>query len=221
MTAPAPYRLATARQPGDRADGPPWVVLHGAGHQLDELLAFVSRLGHGSEFIVPVGCWGTYVGAMDLSSYSWFHEVPGVPDPEPVSFGRSLIDVEQLILTARSEADSPSVVLIGDGQGATLALTLAAVLPDRLTALIAVGGRPVPLPDGAVSGVPAAERPPAIWLAAAAERTAAEADGTLEELGSRTALTVEPMPEGGLVDDAAGERITAWIGQATELSHRA
>jgi predicted esterase len=158
-----PSRLARTRPLHGTAA--PAVALHGEGHTLDELLDFARLVLPAREVVVPVGAWGTYTGAMDLSGYTWFHEVEGVDAPEPTTVGRSLLDVEQLVLElCESRAAGTRAVLLGTGQGASLALTLAAVIPDLLDAVIAIGGRPLDLPEGAVGTVPESAPVPTLRL---------------------------------------------------------
>ena len=208
--AELPGRVAVAREAGERPNGPLLVMLHGDGHQVDELLAFARRLLPVRETIVPVGCWGTYVGAMDLSNYTWFHEVPGVDEPEPVSLGRSLLDVEQLVAAARGAGSAP-VVLVGAGQGATLALALTAVLADVLAAVVAIGGRPALLPPGAVPDAVGGGPVPALWLAEPGQHERARGSGALAALAAVADVAVEPLPDGEPLGDAAVERVGGWL----------
>jgi predicted esterase len=205
-----PSRVPFAREVGERPDGPLVVALHGGGHQIDDLLAFARQVSPSRELIAPVGCWGTYVGAMDLSGYTWFHEVPGVDGPEPVSFGRSLFDVEQLI-DAMLPSESARAVVVGVGQGAALALALTAVLPDRLAAVVAIAGRPVPLPAGAVPNPVDAPPVPALWLAEPGERERVDSSGALAGLADATDLAIEPLPGRELLGDAARDRVAGWL----------
>jgi pimeloyl-ACP methyl ester carboxylesterase len=153
---------------------------------------------------------------MDLSSYTWFHEVPGVPEPDPVSFGRSLLDVEQLIRSLRAPAGSPPVVLVGAGQGASIALAMNAVIPEALAAVVAIGGRPVALPDGAVPDPSESEQAPSLWLAGQGEQERAEAAGTLSDSASMGTPSVVPMPEGKVFGDAVRDEVKGWIGRSVQ-----
>ncbi|HTT93374.1 MAG TPA: hypothetical protein VMF55_01775 [Solirubrobacterales bacterium] len=211
--APVPGRLPAARLSGARPDGPLVIALHGEGTDIHDLTDLALELVPAREVIAPVGCWGTYVGAMDLSNYTWFHEVPGVADPEPVSFGRSLLDVEQLIHSLGAAADSPRPVLIGIGQGATVALASAAVVPEALAAVVAIGGRPVTLPAGAISlpaGVPV---PPRLWLAEPAEGERAEAVGGFGSEPSDPSLSVLSMPAEGPFAASTKAQLKEWVAE--------
>lgn len=82
--------------------------------------------------------WRAYRG------YSWFRHGDG-GRPEPASFAEALRQVAAA--TAEVAADGRPV-LVGDGDGATLALAAAAEAPGRLAGVVALGGDGAEAPAG-------------------------------------------------------------------------
>ena len=70
-------------------------------------------------------------------------------DGDPASFGLCLAQLERVLL-----AREPGVLLVGDGQGAALALALACCWPERLAGVIAIDGALPELPAGALAEAP-------------------------------------------------------------------
>ena len=123
---------------------------------------------------------------------------PGVPSgpgdwllgesaaPDPLSLGLCLEQLEQFLL---ARDDRP--LLFGAGQGATLALSLALIWPERLGAVIAWGGCLPALPAGAL-----AEQPLAGLIVVRVAEPDARTGGEVELLRARgaDARRVDPAP---------------------------
>jgi pimeloyl-ACP methyl ester carboxylesterase len=178
------------------------VVLHGKEEaQIGDVVSFATGLAAFSQIVAPLGLSGSYVGAMDLNAYCWFHDVPDAVAPEPGSFGRSLIDVEAVVDEVCGGGSQ--IAMLGIGQGATLALSLLEVLPERLAWVAAVGGKRVELPPGALTVEPRRIDVPVLWLRSeVAQEDAASSVST--------AWTVESFA-GGLED--AQSRVRRWVSE--------
>ncbi|WP_066557197.1 alpha/beta hydrolase-fold protein [Croceicoccus bisphenolivorans] len=61
------------------------------------------------------------------------------PTVEPVGFGDALIQLEALTLDEVSAQPAGGCVLVGVGQGGSMALVLAAIWPELFSAVIAIG----------------------------------------------------------------------------------
>jgi phospholipase/carboxylesterase len=95
-----------------------------------------------------------------LVHYTWF-SIQQPSRPEPVSFGDSLIQVEQLVYDVMEvHRDQPEpLYLLGYDQGALLALAISLVIPDYLSGVVAICGclpqiEVWPLPDRRLDGLP-------------------------------------------------------------------
>jgi predicted esterase len=73
--------------------------------------------------------------------------------PEPSSFGLALIALERFVLHEQDRAQAPPI-LLGVGQGATLALALAQCWAEVLGGVIAIDGQLPELPAGAIEETP-------------------------------------------------------------------
>ncbi len=97
--------------------------------------------------------WAAYVG------YEWYRVDPA-DRPEPVTFGDSLWQVEQLGLELRAEGGP--VHVIGHREGAAVALAAAAVSPGLFDSVVAIAGGIPDVPGwdpGTIEG-----RPPTLRL---------------------------------------------------------
>ena len=78
--------------------------------------------------------------APSSDGFTWFF-IQDVGYPEPATFGEGLWLVEQFVHDVRDRQDvERPIFLVGYEQGAVLALTLAAVLPESLSGVAAIGG---------------------------------------------------------------------------------
>jgi pimeloyl-ACP methyl ester carboxylesterase len=111
------------------------------------------------------------------ASGDWFLGEDACPDP--LGFCVCLEQLERFLLGKLAGARA---LLLGGGQGATLALALACCWPERLLGVLAIGGAFPQLPPGALAERPLEDLP--VWLVGAGT---APAEGTIEALRSRRA----------------------------------
>jgi predicted esterase len=120
------------------------------GGNLREMHEFGRSISSGM-VVSPQGPYGVYEGANDLVARSWYYEVDDVALPEPISFGHSLRAIESLLYEVHDQlapgASAP--ILLGEGQGASLVLALARILPDYLSGVVAIEGHVVDFPGWA------------------------------------------------------------------------
>jgi len=121
----------------------PVLLLHDTGGGTGELDHFGAGLKDDRLLIAPSGFYGVYGGLMALKSRQWFLEWPGESGPEPASFGRSLTDIEALLLDLYQGIcrQCPPPIVFGIGQGATIALALVSLVPELLGGALLVDGR--------------------------------------------------------------------------------
>lgn len=75
----------------------------------------------------------------DATGYHWyFGDEPWLP--EPSTFGESLWSLEGFVLDVRERRPGGKTIVVGAGQGAYLAVALAAVIPDWIDSVLAVDG---------------------------------------------------------------------------------
>lgn len=121
------------------------ITLHGRGGHLDQLVPLCSSLQISVEISAPeapreVHSYTSAYTPEDLGSY-WFNILyGGVPDP--TRFGDSLWRLEQFVLDVvrRGRAPDRPVILVGYEQGASLALTLAGVVPEYIGGVAGICG---------------------------------------------------------------------------------
>ncbi len=83
---------------------------------------------------------GVYVGR-DITGYTWF--LGPLDQPSPIHFGDALAEIERFLWDEidRSSASEPELpFLVGDEQGAIMALAAAAAVPDLLSGVVAING---------------------------------------------------------------------------------
>ena len=106
--------------------------------------------------------------------------------PDPLGFGLCLEQLERFVVDdAAGLGPGVRPLLLGAGQGASLALALACCWPERLAGVVAIGGALPQLPAGMLAERPIAGLP--IWLAAASEApdVQARAAAALRARGAR------------------------------------
>jgi hypothetical protein len=110
------------------------------GPDLERMHEFACGIG-GARVLTPQGIYGVYEGAMDLVARDWFYNSADLPHPEPVSFGTSLAALEEFMYDVHDQLPEhvQPPVLLGQGQAASLAIALARVVPDYVSAVIAIG----------------------------------------------------------------------------------
>jgi phospholipase/carboxylesterase len=134
------------------------VALHGGDGGLDDLAPLARSLDSHLEIVAveaPRRVWNPQAVV-----HTWFSiQEPG--HPEPVTFGDSLVQLEQLVYdvaAGRKDASAP-VFLLGYDQGAMLALAISLAVPDYLSGVIAICGclpqiAGWPLPDRPMASLP-------------------------------------------------------------------
>lgn len=135
------------------------IVLHGGNGDLDDLVPAVRSFGPHWEVFAAEAARAVYVD-QELVAHTWFAiQEPG--RPEPVSFGDSLFQLEQLVYEiSEANQDGPEpLYLLGYDQGALLALALSLVVPDYLAGVAAICGclpqiAAWPLPDRPLDNLP-------------------------------------------------------------------
>jgi pimeloyl-ACP methyl ester carboxylesterase len=76
----------------------------------------------------------------DGGRFSWFTSV-APPLIEPIGFGDGLMQLERLLLDHAAEHEAQrDIVVVGIGQGGTMALALAMLWPELVTRIVAIGG---------------------------------------------------------------------------------
>jgi pimeloyl-ACP methyl ester carboxylesterase len=83
---------------------------------------------------------GVYIGR-DITGYTWF--LGPLEQPSPIHFGDALAEIERFLWDEidRSSDTTPELpFLVGDEQGAIMALAVAAAVPDLLSGVVAING---------------------------------------------------------------------------------
>jgi phospholipase/carboxylesterase len=116
------------------------VVLQRYGGSPDELAPLARALAPGSQILLPDGPRALYTGRALLATY-WYVATDHTR-PDGPSFGDVLFHVEQFLLDVeeRRGGDRAGTLLLGDEQGAVLALAMAVVRPELLTGVVALRG---------------------------------------------------------------------------------
>jgi hypothetical protein len=140
---------------------------------------------------------GVYVGR-SVVGYTWY--IGPRDRPSPIFFGDALAEIERFLWDDIDRQPGPDVVLpylIGEEQGATMAIAAAAAVPDLISGIIAIEPR-LPVVPG--------------W------------DPPLAPLDGLPVLLVEPEPEhpaaGVLTGDALCATLGAWGGDVTSTTSR-
>lgn len=111
------------------------IALHDANARLGETMPLFRRMIQGQRLIVPRSArWSGYG---DGGRYSWFSSI-SPPLVEPIGFGDSLIQLEALALEYMTAGKQPDTVLLGLGQGGSMALCLAALWPELFRGVIGI-----------------------------------------------------------------------------------
>jgi len=111
---------------------------------LDQLVPLCRALRASAEISAPeapreVHPYTSYYPTQDLGSY-WF-SILHDGSPDPTRFGDSLWRLEQFVVdVVRRGAPGRPIFLLGYDQGASLALTLAGVVPEYLDGVIGICG---------------------------------------------------------------------------------
>lgn len=119
------------------------IALHAEAGDVDQLVPLAGRLGPQYHLIAPQAARPTNPatqGHVENQGYLWFF-IQEIGHPEPATFGESLWQLDRFICDVRERhgGDRP-LFLIGYEQGAVLAATLAMVVPELLTGVVAISG---------------------------------------------------------------------------------
>ena len=117
------------------------VALHGANGGLDDLVPLARSLGPNLHVVAPEAARGVYT-IRELVAHTWYGGWR-IDRPEPASFGDSLAQLERFLYDVRERAGAKASGppwLLGVDQGAVLALSLAAVVPDLIAGAMAIRG---------------------------------------------------------------------------------
>jgi len=145
------------------------VPIHSEGGDLDELVPLCAAMDPRCRIVAPQGP----LAAPSVSSrprasvsnegsggYGWF-EKGGLGDPDPASLAAALIELENFLrdVMERRQPTEFRPILLGHGQGAALAMAMARLFSETLTALVLINGQfPDPgekaFPDGDLTGLP-------------------------------------------------------------------
>lgn len=114
------------------------IALHAENSTHTDMLPLLRRVADGRRVIVPRSARWSRFG--EGGRFSWFTSV-NPPLIEPIGFGDGLMQLERLLLDHAAEHPaSRDTVVMGIGQGATMALALAALWPELVGRLVAIGG---------------------------------------------------------------------------------
>jgi predicted esterase len=182
------------------------LAIHGHGGGCEQLAPLCSALGRDVSAVLPQAWRPLNIhGIVEPvhPGYSWYYSF-AADQPEPATFGDCLIELENLVYDLLGRGDRDRVAILGVDQGATLALALAGVIPEWISAVVAIGGclpriKGCSLPAETLNGLPilmiSGETRGAMWTElnertardlksrGAHVRTETRADSVLEPLG--------------------------------------
>lgn len=204
---------------------------------LSQLIHFPFQIGTDSPIVMTLHRYNTYAGSMrdtglavnpngrvlglestkgvylgrKIVGYTWF--VGPLEQPSPVHFGDSLMELERFFWDQIDQQETEEALLpflVGEEQGAIMAIAMAGAVPDLLSGVVAI--------DVAFPTVPGWE-PPLAPLDGLPVLLVNPIDGeslvkTLEEWGAT--VTTITTPDGATpLDD-----IRIWIGAQAVRTHR-
>jgi pimeloyl-ACP methyl ester carboxylesterase len=182
------------------------VVLTGVATDRARLGALARAVAPDHRRVVPEPLRFLYLGRAHVGQRWYVTGIDG--EIEPATFGDGLYAAEQLTIGAREQWGAPPL-LVGHGQGGTLALALALLVPERLAGVVAL--------DAALPEVPGWERPPTaleglpVMLLAGDQPTAAVQRTRQELLRAGARLTATPpSTEPTVLDPALDAVIADW-----------
>ncbi len=177
-------------------DGAPLILLHDRYLDHDQTDAIGAALA--AEYrVVSVRAARTQMENTLIKGYYWF--LGPLEGPELSTFGDGLEHLERLLLTLTESGRKATIV--GLGEGGTMALMIALVWRELVSAAVSVDGplpaniADFPIEIGSAAGLP--------MLLAEASRSLAETTAALAERGAaveRVAYAGDPLP-----------LITAWL----------
>jgi predicted esterase len=118
------------------------IGLHGRGGDLDQLVPLARHVGP-CQLIAPQAARPVSPvtqGHTSADGFTWYF-IQEIGYPEPATFGEGLWLVEQFVYDVRDrQGAGHPLFLVGYEQGAVLAVTLAAVVPEILAGVAAICG---------------------------------------------------------------------------------
>jgi predicted esterase len=138
-----PRSMLVYQEVPEEGPGPTVIGLHRGGGDLDQLLPLAEAIG-AVRLVAPQAARPVTPATQGTSGspggFTWFF-IQELGYPEPATFGEGLWMVEQFIYDVRDRrgADQP-MFLLGFEQGGVLSATLAGVVPDVLTGVVAISG---------------------------------------------------------------------------------
>lgn len=155
------------------------VTLHGHNGGLDDMVPLARSLGDNNTIIAPEAARSVYQ-SINVTGRTWFG---GTPErPEPASFGDSLAQLERFLYDVRGRDETHHHPwLLGYEQGATMALSLAVIVPEVLGGVIAICGGLPTFSDPTLLDPVAGDLP----ILLIGETTRRDADGTWMERTQR------------------------------------
>ena len=189
------------------------LAIHGHGGSVDQLTSLCGSLGPEVSALLPQA-WRplTVHGVAEPvhPGYSWYFSFDPTR-PEPATFGDCLIELECLVYDLFEENEQRSLFVLGYGQGATLALTLARVATEFISGVIAIGGA-VPRIKGWSPPVDRLDGLPILMIPDAEPMEAALTEGSaalLRALGAR--VEIQEVTAGVHDPSACAAPIRDWI----------
>lgn len=130
-----PCVLERIVEPENRGCDGTLIGLHDECSTHTAILPFLRAVADGRRIIAPRSArWSAY-GQGGL--YSWFSSVVP-PVVEPIGFGDTLMQLESFVLENRDPPSGRGTILIGIGQGGSMAVTLAALWPEVVGTVVAI-----------------------------------------------------------------------------------
>lgn len=205
--AEAPGRFVLVHRHTGRASGRPTVVLLHERYEdltaLDDLARELER----DHAVLAIRGARTQIRDQFVHGYYWFIEY-GPCQPEASTLGDALAQLELGLLEHEEQAGDAGFSLVGRGQGATVALLLAAGWPELVRAVVAIDGCLPRLPEGLT---PAAGRLDAlrVLLLSSNADTWERTVHAREELEERGAQVEDRQVEGE--GDRAATVVARWL----------
>jgi predicted esterase len=120
-----------------------FVLLHGRGGDVDQLLPLAARLRPDFRSIAVEGPRTVVAYTVEVpdlfDGYEWYPAENGEPQ-ELARFGHALASLEQLLVDVLREYEGLPLFLLGQDQGGSMALALASVMPEFLSGMVSIGG---------------------------------------------------------------------------------
>ena len=143
--------LASVLRPEGAGPFPAVVLLHSQSGFTVQYLELGREIA-GSGFVVVVGCWfaGNYDGTSSSDNPATVNDPEGIACPDgpalkPVTSTAAVDDIAALITATKTieEVDAQRVGLVGNSRGSIAGVLTAALQPNSIDAVVAIGGAPL------------------------------------------------------------------------------